>query len=651
MTVRKDPFEQILRPLYEGRAVLGWAAAGIWCLGWALALSFATGTILLLVAMCALLAGWRFSAAYKLAVKKLSLIGKPVEVMADRSLMLALPKLQSNLWLGWGFRWEPSHTQRAHEVLKRDMVEIYPPEWALRFMGVKRNPAQERGLQWIHGLEPKERDVLIPFDSLKGHCAVIATTRAIKTKLVSLVVPQLVARGDAVIILDPKGDKELEQIARHACTMVGEPGRFLKMHPAFASESVRMDLLKNWDRVSQVASRISLVLGSQEESTFKEFCWSAVHSITSGMKFVGRRVSIAGLKTYMQSRVSVEKLTEEALAKFFQEQGQSLADAVSQEIQKLKATSRNPKARTVETGSIELMAMMAVFNKDLAEDVAEARRRQVPAKPDEIRGLISILEANKEWFSKMIVSITPMLTKLSTDDLKGLLSPDYEDPNDNRPIMDTMRVVRGRHVLYVGSDTLADPSVGHALNAMIMADAAAVAAELYNYGIDGEGSREKRAIHVIADEWGDAMCEPLVQLANKGAGAGIFIWALGQTLSDLTVAFGGDRAKALKFMGNMNNLIVGATQDPETVQLVSEKFGLTTINSRAQSQSTGSKTEDYGLEFSVNRGESIKEMQTELFPPSLLSSMPDLQYIAVFNRSERVKGRIPVLQFQHEHAR
>jgi conjugal transfer pilus assembly protein TraD len=44
-----------------------------------------------------------------------------------------------------------------------------------------------------------------------------------------------------------------------------------------------------------------------------------------------------------------------------------------------------------------------------------------------LRGLIAILEANREWFGKMIVSITPMLTKLTTDDLKGLLSPDYDD--------------------------------------------------------------------------------------------------------------------------------------------------------------------------------------------------------------------------------
>lgn len=133
----------------------------------------------------------------------------------------------------------------------------------------------------------------------------------------------------------------------------------------------------------------------------------------------------------------------------------------------------------------------------------------------------------------MVVSITPMLTKLSTDDLRGLLSPDYEDINDKRPIMDMLKIVQGRHILYIGTDTLADPSVGHALAAMSLADLSAVGAELYNHGIEGDDGSPRR-IHVFVDEWGDAMCEPLIQQANKVVGTGIFIWALGQTLSDLT---------------------------------------------------------------------------------------------------------------------
>jgi conjugal transfer pilus assembly protein TraD len=644
-------FERILRPLYEAQAVAGWALAGCWCLAWAVALDFAGTTMLALAILCGGLALVRGRAGWQLARRKLALVGRPAAAVTTAQLQRAIPDIGANLWLGWGYRWEPRHTQRAHEVMRRDLADIYPARWLLRLLGERRDPASERGLAWIHGLEPQERDVVAPFEALKGHCAVIATTGAVKTRLVSLIAFQLVARGDTVIVIDPKGDPELREICRACAAAAGEPQRFLMLHPAFASQSTRMDLLKNWDRVSQVASRVSLVLSAQEDSTFKEFCWNAVHSITNGMKYVGRRVSIAALKTSMQSRIAVERLAEEALSQFFRREAPQLMDRVEQEMARqahagAQAGRPDRSPAPPDSGSLSLPAMVRVFNRELAEDRAEGRRRGVPEKPDEIKGLLAILEANKEWFGKMIVSITPMLTKLSTDDLRGLLSPDYEDLEDQRPIMDMMRVVSGRHILYVGTDSLADPSVGHALAAMTLADLSAVAAEIFNHGTEDDAGAEPRRIHVIVDEWGDVMCEPLIQQANKGRGAGMFIWALGQTLSDLVDAFSGNRAKALRFMGNMNNLIVGATQDADTMEMVAQKFGMTTIGIRSMNQSSGSRSEDWGLEFSANRGESITERATELFPPALLPVMPDLHYVALLNRSEFIKGRIPVLKLE-----
>lgn len=639
-------YESLLRPLYEARAVAAWGFAGLWTLGIGVVFGFGLSATLSLLAMCWLMAAKRSWDGYRLAVQKMALIGKPIAFISTTQMAKAIPKLGDKLWLGWGYRWEPRHTQRAHEVMRHDLADIYPPQWLLKLMRIDRDPANERGLQWIHGLEPVEGDVLIPFSALKGHCAVIATTGAIKTRLLALIAYQLASHGDTIICLDPKGDAELRNILKACADKLGEPDRFLMMHPAFASQSVRMDMLKNWDRVSMVASRVSLVLGSQEDSTFKEFCWNAVHSITSGMKYIGRRVSIATLKTAMQSRAAVERLAEEAMTKLFREAAPHLIPLIDEVVHagRSQGPSRKPKPGQVETSSEQLTAMVMVFNNHFAIDAAEAKAKGMPQKPEEIQGLVSILEANKEWFGKMIVSITPMLTKLSTDDLNKLLSPDYDDINDKRPIMDMKRVVRGQHILYVGTDSLADPSVGSAMAAMLLADASSVAAEIYNHGIEGDDGSAQRRIHLIVDEWGDVMCEPLIQQANKGRGAGIFVWALGQTFSDLVDAFGGNESKALRFMGNMNNMIVGATQDSLTMKMVSEKLGATSINQMSESQAFGSDTKTTGLEFSANRSASMREVEAELFPPNLLPGLPDLHYIGMINRSELIKGRIPVLQ-------
>jgi conjugal transfer pilus assembly protein TraD len=74
-----------------------------------------------------------------------------------------------------------------------------------------------------------------------------------------------------------------------------------------------------------------------------------------------------------------------------------------------------------------------------------------------------------------------------------------------------------------------------------------------------------------------------------------------------------------------------------------DKLGETTVTVRGQSTGIGSKTEDVGLEFSANSSTSISEKDKEIFPRSLLPSLPDLHYIGFFNRGELVKGRIPVL--------
>ena len=200
-------------------------------------------------------------------------------------------------------------------------------------------------------------------------------------------------------------------------------------------------------------------------------------------------------------------------------------------------------------------------------------------------------------------------------------------------------------MLYVGTDALADVTIGKAVSAMLIAETAAVSAEIYNHGLEleeGEKASDRR-IHIFVDEWGDAMCEPLVQQANKGRGAGVHLWAMGQTFSDLVVAFDNDTASARRFMGNMNNLICGAIQDPETLEMISEQFSMTSVKTMSQGKSSGGKTDDGGLEFSANRTSTVSDEEVALISKDVLKNLEDLHYVASVNRSQTYKGRIPVV--------
>ncbi|POR10844.1 conjugative transfer system coupling protein TraD [Diaphorobacter sp. LR2014-1] len=638
-------YRTYLRPIYEAKAAAAWIISSFWCLAIGAIFNIGYTAGVSLVVLCLGMGLWRGYKGRELVERKLALVGSSVEILPVRNLLASMPAIGNNLWLGRGWRWEPRHTAIAYELSKHDTEKIYPEPWVTKLLGMKHKPADMRGLQWVHGLEPKanEKDVLSPMDALKGHCAIIATTGAIKTRLAALILTQLIAKGDTVIVIDPKGDAELREICRLACEHIGQPEKFMMLHPAFASESIRLDLLKNWDRVSQVASRISLVLGSTNDDSFTGFCWNAVHRITSAMKYIGMRVNLVTLKNSMESRSATERIAYKVLKKFFTEEAPQLIDRVEQAMNSGGAAGGRPKKGDIETSIPELTAMIKVYYAEVPETKAEAVKAGLPMKSDDINGLLSIVMTSQEWFGKMITSILPMLTKLTTDDLKGLLSPDYEDAEDKRPIMDMKRIISGGHVLYIGTDALADPSVGKALAAMTIADMASVAAEIFNYGMEGEDGGERRRVHLLVDEWGDVMCEPLVQQANKGRGANIFIWALGQTFSDLVVAFGNDQASAKRFMGNMNNLIVGAIQDLETAEMIAEKFGKTSISVMAENKGTGSKTEDTGLEYSASGTRSISDKEVPKVSVEILQGLPDLQYLALVNRTMAYKGRIPVV--------
>lgn len=80
---------------------------------------------------------------------------------------------------------------------------------------------------------------------------------------------------------------------------------------------------------------------------------------------------------------------------------------------------------------------------------------------------------------------------------------------------------------YIGLDTLSDPDVGRAMGQMILADLASLAGKSYNFSRD-----KSRFINVFVDEASEVANEQLIQLLNKGRGAGMRLFVATQTVVD-----------------------------------------------------------------------------------------------------------------------
>ena len=555
--------------------------------------------------------------AIKSGIKGFDLVGrgKLGEMLTFLSVdqLTALVKPE-RMWFGWGFDWMPIHTQRAVDYM---------------LSGVKMKHDQESpGSPWIHGLNlGKEHNVSIPLKSLEGHTILFGTTGSGKTRAYEVMVTQAIHRGDTVIMIDPKGDKELRDRMELECTRAGREDAFLFFHPAFPKSSIRLDPMRNFTRTTEIASRIAALLPSQTggSDAFTAFAFRTLNLVAQGLLETGKRPSIKQLRYYIEG--GAELLLVQAI-EFHANRVEPGWNEIGGSAEPFFIRARAGKARKMET----------ITNPDWLATIEYYRTKlsNTSKGSEAIDGLLSLVEHNRMHFSKMIASLIPVLNMLTSGDLGELLSPNEEDAWDKRQIFDTSTIISGKHVLYVGLDSLSDSIVSSAIGSIVLADFASVAGMIYNSG------KKPGRISMFVDEANEVVNLPFIQILNKGRGAGFQVVMATQTLPDI-VARLGDEARARQVIGNCNNLITMRIKDGDTQKFVVETFGQTYIKTLQQSMSNAVNSAENIINYSGNTGQSLTFGEHDLFPQHLLGQLPNFHYIASIAGGRVIKGRLPII--------
>lgn len=593
-------YEAYLRPNYEARAAAGWLAGMGLAAGGYLISSLPPAPFVWMGVTSGLMAMWRGPAAYKQWKKHKSIAGHDLAFMQLAALKKKVDKNPGKLWLGWGFNWEQRHAQIAHDILNMDHSKF-----------LKHNE-EKVGAPWIHGIEQSESDIVIPLAHLNAHMLLVGTTRSGKTRMFDSIITQAILRGEPVIIIDPKGDRDLKENAQRACEFLGQPERFVYFHPAFPEESVRLDPLHNFNRSTELATRIAAITPSESgNDPFKAFGQMALNNIVQGLLLTNRRPNLMLLRRYLEG--GPEKLVVQAITAYCDEH---MPDWM-QDARPLLA-----KASTMEKRA----AAMVKFYRDNVQE-------QCPS-PD-LEGLLSMWEHDRTHFGKMVATLLPVLNMLTSGTLGPLLSPDPSDADDERPITDMARVINNGQVLYIGLDSLSDNMVGSAIGSILLADLTAVAGDRYNYGVNNV------PVNVFVDEAAEVINDPCIAMMNKGGGASFRMAVATQTFSDFE-ARTGSKAKALQVLGNLNNLLVLRVIDGDTQKYITDNLPPTRYRYVMRTHGT-SASADNPLEHSGNQGERLMEEEADTFPAQLLGMIPDLQYIAKVSGGRIIKGRLPIL--------
>ncbi|WP_372587161.1 conjugative transfer system coupling protein TraD [Klebsiella oxytoca] len=260
-------------------------------------------------------------------------------------------------------------------------------------------------------------------------------------------------------------------------------------------------------------------------------------------------------------------------------------------------------------------------------------------------GLRSAVRYDRTYFDKIVASLLPLLEKLTTGKTAELLSPDYQDIDDTRPIFDWEQIIRKKAVVYVGLDALSDSEVASAVGNSMFADLVSVAGHIYKHGINAVlpgGKEGKSLINLHCDEFNELMGDEFIPLINKGGGAGMQVTAYTQTSSDIEARIG-NAAKTAQVQGNFNNLIMLRVRENRTAELLTTQLPQVEIYTKtlvSGHQDTADVNADQ--DFTSSTQDRVGTVKVPLLEPADIVTLPKGQAFALLEGGQLWKIRMPL---------
>jgi len=563
-----------------------------------------------------------------------------------------IPFSRERIMLGRGFIWTQKHTQRLRDTLRPDVAKYTQPsylyQWARR-MEVKYehslllsrwvkilskdvwwNPVKKYpplgGDASMHGVEINEQDIWIDLEARKGHTFIAGTTGVGKTRLCELLVAQDIRRGDTTIVICPKGDADLFKRVYAEAKRANR--KFYCFHLGYPEISCRYNGVGSFTRVTEVATRIANQLpGEGNAAAFKEFSWRFINIVAQALTLMGEKCSYSSILNYINDS---ESLFQNYAHVYFRKEGiedwQVAVRAIEEKIKKQKYNKSDRSLRT--------QALVQYITESKINDTV-------------LVSLKGVAEYTRDYYSKLVASVGPLLEKLTTGKIGELISPDYSDSSDTRPILDWMTAIRQNAVVYIGLDGLTDMTVASAVGNSIFADIVSVTGRIYKYGIAEQQNLNKQikypTVRIHADEFSALVGDEFVPLLNQSRGAGVDVVAYTQTMGDVEVGMG-SISKAKQITGNFNTFGLMRVPDIETASIITDKLPSVEIMSKWQvSSSDDSSDPTDGILFRAKNEDRITGAEVPMLEPANFVNLPKGQAFFITEGGKLYKVRIPLL--------
>lgn len=665
--------DQRLRPAVEGysAAVAGMCAAVAFLAPWALMLPPGIGAVT--GSMSLGFAAYRWRQAWEVISYRYGLKNYKLTRLAPHKI----PSTPDTLYLGHGFSWGQQHTQRKMDAARPEAAPFLKPSWrfsplmeparkferwaeklsvstlqgpwralvtpvtvAARLSATTAawNPVAPRvdlgGTAILHGVEPKEEPVLLRQNQRTGHLLVLGTTRVGKTRLLELLATQDIHSGFVVIIIDPKGDADLMMRVYAEAARAGRLGQLYLFHLGYPDISARYNGIGSFSRITEVASRATNALPSSGNSAaFKEFSWRFTNLVAQAQVALGR---VPTYELILKDITNIEPLfVEYARLVMNREQAAGRLRDWSTRLDSIEAAvkAKNlPIPRSLLDRMPTVVAMFLLVKEMKLPDTV-------------LDGLATAVSYEKSFFEKIIASLGPFLEKLTTGSVGKLLSPDYFDPADKRPIFDWMTVIRQGGIVYAGLDALSDSVIAGAVGNSMLADLVSVGGKLYKEGLDPHRADGKIVLPTVCghfDEVNEIAGPEFVPMVNKLGGAGFRITAYTQTIPDIEARVG-DKAKAEQILGNFNHVAMFRVKSLVTAKFFTDQLPRVDVLSlMSVSGVTDTAADGMGRHFVSNNQDRVGATKEPMLEPSDVMQQPQGQAFALLEGNRLKHIRIPL---------
>lgn len=585
-----------------------------------------------------------------------------------------IPVTPDKLYLGEGFEWTQTHTQRKRDAKTPEARPFSKPtdfEIALRKKGgdavqkvadatdehpvstVTKAIAALASIEtWVNPLRPypdlggdpiihgvgamDEAPVTLRNSSRNGHMLVMGTTRVGKTRLLELIVTQDIHAGNVVIVIDPKGDADLMLRMYAEAARAGRLNQFYLFHLGYPEISARYNGIGNFSRITEVATRATNALPSSGNSAaFKEFSWRFSNIVAQAQVALGR---VPTYDTLLKDVTGIDGLFRDYAHMYFARQAEA-GNMVDWEkkLEKLEEAlgdrkTAPPVPRSLQDRNPEMIALFLLIKEARSTD-------------NVLNGLAAAFSYDRSFYEKIIASLGPFLEKLTTGAVGKLISPDYYDSSDTRPIFDWMSVIRQGGIVYVGLDALSDSTVSSAVGNSMLADLVSVGGKLYKTGLDPHAPDGKIKLPTICahfDEVNEIAGPEFVPMVNKLGGSGFRITAYTQSIFDIEARVG-DKAKAGQILDNFNHLVMLRVRSVTTAKLLTEQLPeVDVVYLTPMSGVTDTAAQGTGVDFTSRNDDIWTKTKVPLIEPSDVLELPQGQAFALLEGNRRFKIRIPL---------